>query len=48
MRIVLDAMGSDTCPEPELHAAIEAARLFGDPIILVGPIEDLKTSFASY
>jgi glycerol-3-phosphate acyltransferase PlsX len=43
MRIVLDAMGSDTCPEPELLAAIESARLFGEEIILVGPIEDLKT-----
>lgn len=41
MRIVLDAMGSDTCPEPELEAAVEAARLFGDEIIFVGPIESL-------
>ena len=43
MRIVLDAMGSDTCPEPEVLAAVESARLFGDEIILVGPINDLKT-----
>ncbi len=42
MRIVLDAMGSDTCPEPELSAAAEVARLFGEEIILVGPAEDLK------
>ena len=42
MRIVLDAMGSDTCPEPEITAAVESARLFGDPIILVGPIQMLK------
>jgi glycerol-3-phosphate acyltransferase PlsX len=35
-------MGSDTCPEPEIEAAAEAARLFGDPIILVGPTEQLK------
>lgn len=42
MRIVLDAMGSDTCPEPEIEAAVEAARLFGEPIILVGPIDVLK------
>lgn len=42
MRIVLDAMGSDTCPEPELEAAVEAARLFGDEIILVGPTESLE------
>ncbi len=41
MRIVLDAMGSDTCPEPELEAAVEAARLFGEEVILVGPIETL-------
>lgn len=43
MRIVLDAMGSDTCPEPEVAAAIEAARTFGDEIILVGPVDDLTT-----
>jgi glycerol-3-phosphate acyltransferase PlsX len=43
MRIVLDAMGSDTCPEPELIAAVESARLFGEEIILVGPKDDLKT-----
>jgi glycerol-3-phosphate acyltransferase PlsX len=35
-------MGSDTCPEPEITAAIDAAKLFGDPIILVGPVQDLK------
>lgn len=42
MRIVLDAMGSDNCPEPEIQASVEAARLFGDEIILVGPVEKLK------
>jgi glycerol-3-phosphate acyltransferase PlsX len=42
MRIVLDAMGSDTCPEPELAASIEAAHLFGDEIILVGPVDTLE------
>lgn len=41
MRIVLDAMGSDTCPEPELAAAAEATRQFGEQIILVGPKNDL-------
>jgi glycerol-3-phosphate acyltransferase PlsX len=35
-------MGSDTCPEPEVHAALEAARLFRDEIILVGPEDQLK------
>jgi phosphate acyltransferase len=42
MRIVLDAMGSDAYPEPELHAAVEAGRLFGDEIILVGQEQRLK------
>jgi glycerol-3-phosphate acyltransferase PlsX len=42
MRIVLDAMGSDTCPGPEVQASIQAARQFGDEIILVGPAERLK------
>lgn len=47
MRIVLDGMGSDTCPEPEVKAAVEAARLFGDPIILVGPEDKLKPRLQS-
>ncbi len=36
MSIVLDAMGSDRHPEPELHAAVQAATLFNEEIILVG------------
>ncbi len=36
MRIVLDAMGSDTHPDPEIQAAIQAGELFGDEIYLVG------------
>ena len=42
MRIVLDAMGSDTHPEPELQAAVEASNLFQEEIILVGPEELLR------
>jgi len=42
MRIVLDAMGSDTCPEPEVAAALDAKQRFGDEIILVGPVEQLR------
>lgn len=42
MRIVLDAMGSDDCPEPEVQAAVEAAQQFGEEILLVGPAEQLK------
>ncbi|HJW90813.1 MAG TPA: phosphate acyltransferase PlsX [Anaerolineales bacterium] len=47
MRIVLDAMGSDTCPEPEVKAAVEAARLFGDEILLVGPEDKLLPRLSS-
>jgi glycerol-3-phosphate acyltransferase PlsX len=42
MRIVVDAMGSDTCPEPEIQAALQAAAQYGDEIILVGPEKDLQ------
>lgn len=40
MRIVLDAMGSDDHPEPELQAAVEAAKRWKETLILTGP-EDL-------
>ncbi len=36
MSIVLDAMGSDERPTPELKAAVDAARLYKEEIILVG------------
>lgn len=42
MRIILDAMGSDTYPDPEVKASLEAARQFGDEIILVGNTDLLK------
>ena len=42
MQIVLDAMGSDTHPEPEVIAALEAEKLFGEPIILVGNTDQLR------
>lgn len=47
MRIVLDAMGSDTYPEPEIKAAIEAASLFGDKILLVGQEAQLRPRLQS-
>lgn len=43
MRIVLDAMGSDTYPDPEIQAAIQASQTFGEEIILVGPADRLRT-----
>ena len=43
MRIVLDAMGSDDHPKPELEAVDEAQRLWGERISLTGPAEVLGT-----
>ncbi|GAB4534519.1 MAG: phosphate acyltransferase PlsX [Anaerolineales bacterium] len=43
MKIVLDAMGSDTCPLPEVEAALTAARRWEDThILLVGDEPRLK------
>jgi len=42
MRIVLDAMGSDTYPDPEIEGAVEATKRFGDEVILVGNEELIK------
>ena len=42
MPIVLDAMGSDQRPEPELIGSVEAARLINDEIILVGDEKVLR------
>lgn len=47
MRIVLDAMGSDNYPDPEVAAAVEAAKLFGDEIALVGHQDQLNPRLAA-
>ncbi len=51
MRIVVDAMGSDNHPSADVQGAVDAAREFGDTIILVGDeakinaeLENLATS----
>ena len=36
MPLILDALGSDRYPDPEIQAAIEASRLFDEDIFLVG------------
>lgn len=41
MAIVLDAMGSDDHPEPELQAAVQAAEMYQEQIFLVGNQEVL-------
>lgn len=42
MTIILDAMGSDSYPAPEIEAALLAAEQFGEEIILVGKEELLR------
>ncbi len=47
MRIALDALGSDNCPDPEVQAAVEAAAEFNDHILLVGPEDQLRLQLGS-
>ncbi len=42
MTIILDAMGSDQYPDPEVEAAVQAAEQFGEEIILVGNADLLR------
>ncbi len=42
MKIVLDAMGSDEYPVPDVAGAVQAAREWGDGIILVGREELIR------
>lgn len=46
MRIVVDAMGSDTCPVPDVEGAVLAARTFGDPVIVVGDKAQIDAELA--
>ena len=48
MRIVLDAMGSDNHPEPEVIAAVDAAKTFGDEILLIGQQEKVEPLLEKY
>jgi glycerol-3-phosphate acyltransferase PlsX len=45
-RIVLDAMGSDQHPQPEIEAAIAAVERWNEPLILAGPRTRLETLLA--
>lgn len=46
MRIVVDAMGSDSHPKPDVSGAVAAAREFGDEIILVGDEPQIREILA--
>lgn len=48
MRIVLDAMGSDNRPVPDVAGGVMAAREWGDEIILVGPEEIVRDELAKH
>ncbi len=48
MRIVLDAMGSDDYPVPDVAGAVMAAREWGDEIILVGREEQIRQELARH
>lgn len=42
MAIILDAMGSDQHPDPEIQGALDASRIYHEEIILVGKQELLE------
>ncbi|MDH5507474.1 MAG: phosphate acyltransferase PlsX [Anaerolineae bacterium] len=46
MRIILDAMGSDNHPQPEIQAAVQAAKEFRCEILLVGDENQLADKLA--
>lgn len=48
MRIVLDAMGSDRRPVPDIAGGVMAAREWGDEIILVGQEEVVRAELAKH
>lgn len=48
MRIVLDAMGSDNNPVPDVEGAVLAAREYGDTIILVGDEDRIRAEMARH
>jgi glycerol-3-phosphate acyltransferase PlsX len=48
MKIVLDAMGSDQCPVPDVEGAVIAARESGDTIILVGDKVAIERELAKH
>lgn len=48
MRIVIDAMGSDNNPQPDVAGAVLAAREFGDSIILVGDQAIVEAELAKH
>lgn len=48
MRIVVDAMGSDEHPAPDVAGAVLAAREFGDTMLLVGDQAQIERELAKH
>jgi glycerol-3-phosphate acyltransferase PlsX len=48
MRIVVDAMGTDNCPAPDVEGGVLAAKELGVEIILVGDEAAIKTELAKH
>jgi phosphate acyltransferase len=48
MRIVLDAMGTDERPVPDVEGAVLAAREYGVTIVLTGDEKAIRTELAKY
>jgi glycerol-3-phosphate acyltransferase PlsX len=48
MRIVVDAMGSDSFPKPDVEGSVLAAQESGDTIILVGDRARIEPELAKY
>ncbi len=48
MKIILDAMGSDEYPVPDVAGAVQAAREWGDEIILVGREEVIQSELSKH
>ncbi len=48
MRVVVDAMGTDDFPAPDVEGAVLAARDFGDPIVLVGDEAAIKRELSKH
>ncbi len=48
MRIVVDAMGTDNCPAPDVEGAVLAVRELGVEIVLVGDEAAVKAELVKY
>ncbi len=48
MRVIVDAMGSDNAPGPDVEGAIRAARRFGCRVVLVGREDPVRAELAKH